>query len=275
MRHVLVRVDFFSPYSSVQYFSEHGRGPPLPPPSTLIGALAAAIYYPVEREVEPGFVSKFKYVTFWAAPYFTVENISRHFTVYSQRKKRIEVLGAAMKIATTGTADDEERKVLKNYGNIDNIDKYLEKGVEAAARAAVQTLTSPATRLETYFSDSCYVLYILDDDLAAPAGGIFRIGPKEALVAATPLEAKVERLNAREVETRFYFPAEAADAVGCQRAWMYEKPPSDPSKEPPKAYCIPHPGGNIRAEPREGWASVVVKTSDIELPALLPEYVAP
>nr|KJR73013.1 MAG: hypothetical protein TU35_08425 [Thermoproteus sp. AZ2] len=113
MRYVLVKLDFFSPYTSVPLYAEHGRGVLAPPPSTLIGALAAAYYYPEEREIPDDFVEKVKHVAFWVPPYTEVENISRHFTWLSQRKQRLLITEAALKYLSGHISDEEISKTFK------------------------------------------------------------------------------------------------------------------------------------------------------------------
>lgn len=276
MRYVLLKVDFYSPYTSVQVFAEHGRGPPVPPPSTLIGALAAPLYHPEEKwELGADLLDLVKYVTFWVPPYAVVENISRHFSIFSQRKQRAKVIGAAMRLVEGGRVADVYDD-LKNYANVRQSVEELERfGRYDVARMAVQVLLQPATRLETYFAESGYVLYVVEDKLAEVAKRVFRIGPKESLVAATPIEVRVEPLESEVVKTRFYAPEEAGSQWSkCVNVYMLERPSKNPLADL-KRYCVPEPLNDMEVEVGKGWRAVRIVGEGVELKAVLPSYAAP
>ena len=275
--YVLLRVDFYSPYTSVQFFAEHGRGVPVPPPSTLLGALAAVLYHPTEREVGEEVTKAVKYASFHVPHYYSVENISRHFTWLSQRKGRLKAVEAAMRILG-GAPLREVYDVLRNYANVRKPEELERYGAVEVARMVAQVLLSPATRLETYFADGGYLLYVVEDAKTAEAARmIYRVGPKEALVAVTPVDVeRVERLEDGVVKTRFYFPREAARTViNCVEAYMFDRPVEDPITAAPRKYCLPDPVHDIEVEPSEGWAPVKIVAEGLELFAVVPDYAAP
>jgi CRISPR-associated protein Cas5a/b/c len=267
MKYLLLKIEFFSPYSSTPLFAEHGRGLIAPPPSTLIGALAASYYYPRETEIPDTFIEKIKYVSFWVPTYTEAENISRHFTMFSQKPQRIEALKSAIDVILGEKIDEKKAKVFFNYGGL-----RKEKGqsIEAAllqlkkaglsdhdiARQVLQIFYQPATLLEVYYWDPAYIFYIIDDDtIVNRAPYIFRIGRKEGLVATTPLEIlKIEKV--RYVKTRFYLPCKALRG-GCNGIIEYmSQKPGDFSTEP---YCVPHRALHfIEDAPAEGWVGLKI-----------------
>lgn len=249
MKLALVKLKFFSPYTSVPWFLEHGRGSPVPPPSTLIGALSAVYFYPEERDIPDEFVSKVKYATFWVPPYTVAENLSRHFSAYSQRKQRLKALRAALEVARGRHVDDAVLKDLMNYGGVQETQKKLFKEGKITelelSRTVTQMLFQPATRLEVYYWGDAYALYALEEGLEELVGGIFRIGPKETLVSAWSVRIeKVEKIRDL-IKTRFYVPCRAFKE-GCEACrgqgtigFMALKPQADPLQTEPEPFCIP------------------------------------
>jgi CRISPR-associated protein Cas5a/b/c len=291
MKYILLKTEFYSPYTSVQFFAEHGSGSIVPPPSTLIGALAAVYYYPVEREIEDEFVSKVKYVTFHVPPYTVVENISRHFTLFSQRKERLKALRAAIDVVTGARElDAAVLKIFTNYGGLrlkknESVEKAFQRMRSSGmtdvdiALTAVQVLLAPATRTETYFWEPAYILYVVDDELKIEPTGIMRIGPKESIVSVTELKIKnLQRINER-IRTRFYVPVRALEGMcgTCNVIYMAQRPGGDPDKAGVEPYYVPRsaPDMSIEGSPAHGWAAVEIEAEDVTLRAIVPEYVAP
>ncbi|MEL9991469.1 MAG: CRISPR-associated protein Cas5 [Thermoproteus sp.] len=276
--YVLLRVDFYSPYTSVQFFAEHGRGVPVPPPSTLLGALAAVLYHPTEREVGEEVVEAVRYASFYVPHYQSVENISRHFTWLSQKKQRIKALKAATRLVE-GASINEVYKDLKNYANIkSSLEELRKHSPIEVARIAVQVLLMPATRLETYFAESGYLLYVIDDPkVAESARMIYRLGPKESLIAVTPLEVEnVQRIRDGAIKTRFYFPRDAArNVINCIETYMFDRPVENPLFSTPRKYCLPNPIEDMLVEPVDGWVPVQIIADGLELSAMVPEHAAP
>jgi len=309
MRYVLVELDFYSPYVSTPFFAEQGAGPPLPPPLTLVGALSAVYHYPEEVRGIPSHILKsVKYVAFWAPPYATVVNISRHFSGLSQRKERLKVLTAAEKLVS-GAVDEEVTNYVVGYSgkyryhNAEEKIKVMDAfradvetyGRYDVAKSVAQVLQQPSSVSETYFytprvsdspEDRAYVLYVLDgeleDKLAKMAGEIYRAGQKETLVAATPLSVRVEQLQSGTVRTRFYVPRGAvANSSNCRTVYMlalsdvYVIDSGDVFNSTSE-YCVPGPSGYMVVEPKRGWVGVkIVSDSGVKLEALIPEYAAP
>jgi len=306
MRYVLVELDFYSPYISTPFFAEQGAGPPLPPPLTLVGALSAAYHYPEEvRGIPPYILKSVKYVSFWAPPYATVVNTSRHFSGLSQRKQRLKVLAAAESLVKGGSTERILRDIVDHSGRYEYKRGEKEKAMRVArmeierygphevAKSITQVLLQPSALNETYFyaqsgpSDRAYVLYVLDGELEAQlarlAGEIYRVGQKEVLVAPTLLDVRVERLRRDVVYTRFYAPTRAlADRANCRTVYMVQVPidsyvvdvgnPFDAVEE----YCVPGPSGHMTATVKKGWVGVkIVAENGAELEAVVPEYAAP
>ncbi|MGC8988301.1 MAG: hypothetical protein ACP5II_07855 [Infirmifilum sp.] len=276
----LVQLDFFSPFSSVPWFAEHGRGNLAPSPSTLIGALAAVYYYPVETEIPDEFLDKVRYVTFWVPPYTEVENVSRHFSGLSQRSQRLNVLSAANNIIVKGKVDDETLNILKNYARLDREIEMFKRGEisrKELVLSATQILYQPASRLEVYYWEPAYALYVVEESLAKYVGNIFRVGSKETLVAATPLNVvKITPIGGEEkFHTRFYIPCRSLQ-MGCDACtgkgvvnYMATRPQSDPLTHEAEPYCLPlrSPMDSswlsfYSSELVDGWKAVRILTSD-------------
>ena len=281
MIYALVKLDFFSPYTSVPFLAEHGRGNIAPPPSTLIGALAAAYFYPNERDAFDELVRKVRYASFWVPPYASAENISRHFSVYSQKPQRLKVISAAMEVLRTKALSDNAIKDFRNYGGLRKPEALLSAlSPLGVAKAALQILHQPASRLEVYYYGPAYVLYVLDDEeLAKRAGYLFRIGPKEGLVSTTPLRIHSVEKHRGEVRTRFYLPARALPG-GCGEgllvSYMAWRPGGDPFNAEIEPFCLPPPSEYIElVDLADGWVPVEIKTEEGELQAVVPKHAAP
>ncbi len=279
MRYVLIRLDFFSPYTSVPFLAEHGRGNVAPPPSTLIGALAATYYYPIEKDVFEEVMERVRYVSFWVPRYTTVENISRHFTGFSQRDVRLKVIAASLKVVETKALDEKAVKVFKNYGGLSNLEGFISTYSPLdIARAALQILYQPASRLEVYYYGPAYVLYIIDNEkLAEYAKYIFRVGPKESLVAVTPVRVDEVLKHDDEVRTRFYVPVRALEGeCNYELAHMAWRPGGDPFESGVEPFCVPPAVDEMRLVAfKSGWTPVKLVTEDGEFQTVVPEDVLP
>lgn len=276
MNYLLIKLEFFSPYTSVLLYAEHGRGLLAPPPSTLIGALAAAYYHPIEREIPEEFVKKIKYAAFWVPPYTEVENISRHFTWLSQRKQRVKIIEGAVDVLTSRRRLEDVASMFKNYAKKDVL-KLREYGYsdQEIVRDSLQILFAPATRLEVYYWRPAYALYVVEDELRKYAWNIFRIGPKETLVAATPVKILgIKKAGRERTRTRFYVKVDGLSS-GCNYTvnYMLEKPGGDVGDMAP--FCIPPRDGYIEDAPADGWVGILLETEEGPFEAIVPEYVAP
>jgi len=304
MRYVLVELDFYSPYVSTPLFAEQGAGPPLPPPLTLVGALSAAYHYPEEvRGIPPYILKSVKYVSFWAPPYATVTNISRHFSGFSQKRGRLPLLSVATELVKRPHDEKAQMELVELLAKIrskkyaDAVKKDMKKyGVYDVIRREVQMFQQPSATSETYFyalrpegnyEDRAYVLYVLDgeleEELAEKAGEIYRVGQKEVLAASTLLGIRVERLQREVVQTRFYAPMGAfADISGCRAVYMlpvfadnYVLDAGDPFNAA-EGFCVPGPIGYMVGTLASGWVGVkIVAENGAELIATVPKYAAP
>jgi len=270
---VLVRLDFFSPYFAYPLYMFHGRGLVAPAPSTLVGALASLYYAPHERSDIGDFAEKVEYTTFWVPYYVEVENPARHFTGYFQKKTRLAVLH---QVLTAERLDDELiRKLDDNIRGVNAVGlKRLGAPDSAIKRAAVASLMSPGTRREIYYVESAYALYILSDDVERLPRHLYRLGQKETLVAATPVDVKI--LNGElPAKTRFYTPREAlgGDCGGGEVVYMAEKPFASPDEAQLKPYCIPKPHLDVLVTHVErGWMVVKLVSDGVALTAVVPEH---
>nr|KJR73014.1 MAG: hypothetical protein TU35_08430 [Thermoproteus sp. AZ2] len=114
----------------------------------------------------------------------------------------------------------------------------------------------------------------MDDDLEKYAWNIFRVGPKETLVAATPVKIlRVKRVEGR-VRTRFYVREDAIHECHGVINYMMEAPGGDINNLKP--YCIPPRHDELEAVPRDAeWTGVALETEEGILEAIVPEYAAP
>jgi CRISPR/Cas system-associated protein Cas5 (RAMP superfamily) len=269
----LVKLDFFSPYFSYPLYMFHGRGLAAPAPSTLIGALASLYYAPRERSDVGGFAEKVEYASFWVPYYVEVENTARHFTGYYQKKSRLAVVHQAL---TAERLDDELiRKLDDNIRGVNAAGlKRLGAPDSAIKRAAVASLMSPGTRREIYYVESAYALYILSDDVARLPRHLYRLGQKETLVAATPVDVKI--LDGElPAKTRFYTPLEAlgGDCGGGEVVYMAERPFASPDEARLKPYCVPRPHVNMSVgQVKPGWRTVELVGDGVRLTAVVPEH---
>jgi hypothetical protein len=272
---VLVRLDFFSPYFAYPLYMFHGRGLVAPAPSTLIGALASLYYAPRERSNISNFAKKVEYAVFWVpCCYVEVENPARHFTGFFQKKRRLAVLH---EVLTAERLNDElVRKLDDNIRGVNAAElKQLGEPDSAVKRAAITSLMSPGTRREVYYTEPAYALYILSDDVAHLPRHLYRLGQKETLVAATPVEVKI--LDGElPAKTRFYTPLEAlgGDCSGGEVVYMAEKPFVSPDEAQLKPYCVPKPHSDVvitRVE--RGWRAVKLVGGGTALTAVVPEHV--
>jgi len=270
---VLVRLDFFSPYFSYPLYVFHGRGLAAPAPSTLIGALASLYYAPHERSEVGGFAEKVEYASFWVPYYVEVENTARHFTGYYQKKSRLAVLHKAL---TAERLDDGLIRKLDGEMTGVNAAELRRLGAPDSAikRAAIAYFMSPGTRREVYYVEPAYALYVLSDDAAHLPRHLYRLGQKETLVAATPVDVKVLDIEL-PAKTRFYTPLEAlgGDCGGGEVVYMAERPFTSPDEARLKPYCVPKSHGNMsvgQVEP--GWRAVELVGDGVRLTAVVPEH---
>jgi CRISPR/Cas system-associated protein Cas5 (RAMP superfamily) len=271
---VLVRLDFFSPYFAYPLYMFHGRGLVAPAPSTLIGALASLYYAPHERSDVGNFAKKVEYAAFWVPRcYVEVENPARHFTGYFQKKQRLIAL---REVLAAERLNDELIRELDKYIRGVNAARLRRLGAPDSAikRAAIASLMSPGTRREVYYAESAYALYILSGDVAHLPRHLYRLGQKETLVAATPVDVKI--LNGElPAKTRFYTPLEAlgGDCSGGEVVYMAEKPFVSPDEAQLKPYCIPKPHSDVLITRVErGWMVVKLVGGGMALTAVVPEH---
>jgi len=271
---VLVRLDFFSPYFAYPLYMFHGRGLVAPALSTLIGALASLYYAPHEQSDIGDFARKVEYATFWGPRYYVeVENPVRHFTGYFQKKSRLAVLH---RVLTAEKLDDELiRELDDNIRGVNAVGlRRLGAPDSAIKRAAIASLMSPGTRREVYYAESAYALYILSDDVAHLPRHLYRLGQKETLVAATPIDVKILE-GELPAKTRFYAPLEAlgGDCIGGEVVYMAEKPFASPDEARLKPYCVPRPHLDIPiASVGQGWRVVKLVGDGVALTAVVPEH---
>jgi len=268
---VLVRLDFFSPFFAYPFYMLHGRGPVAPPPSTLIGALAAVYYAPRERGDVSELAERVRYASFYVPSYVEVENPARHFTGYVQKKQRLNLLRQAL--AAERLDADLIRRLDANIRGV-NAAKLRQLGMHDSAikRAVAAAFMSPGTRREVYYSEPAYALYVLDAEVAHLPRHIYRLGQKETLVAATPVDVEIRKAEL-PINTRFYTPLEAlGGACDGDVAYMAEKPFPSPDKARLKPYCLPRVGVGINVRLVErGWTAVRVVGDGVSLDAVLPE----
>lgn len=292
---MLVKLVFHSPYYSYPAGAEGGRGPTLPPPSTLIGALMAAylrLRGPREESPPPRLVNSIKYVYFWAPPYATTASLNTHFTWLTQRKQRLELI-RAMKIlhkAAKGAATDEElgeaARLIKNYARGPEWlgPEHLRSDPITWIANLRAILLSPWPTYETYFWGDAYVLYLVDgelEEIKRAADHVFRVGPKETLVSSDVVEVKSIRRVEGSVGTRFYLPKEVT-ASACRRVEHMLTALGDPVElvylaRQTKEFCIPPPFTDELEfyDPAPGWAGVELETEEGAFQVIVPEPYAP
>ena len=245
MRYVLARLSFYGPFFSHIAGTVSGRGPSLPPPSTLAGALLAAYYRsrgPAEAKLDKRLLETIKLAYFWAPPYAVAPNLSRHYTFLVQKKHRV----MRMK---------ESRELLS-------------------------LIFSPNPTYETYFWGDAYVLYVLDGEfergLEEAVGHIFRIGHKETLVASVPVEV-ISKRRVDMAKTRFYVPRDSTTSE-CSNVEKMLEVLGDPveliyEKHALREYCVPpqYTDEPLFCDPAPGWAAVELETEAGIMQVLLPE----
>lgn len=269
---VLVRLDFFSPFFSYPLYMFHGRGLVAPAPSALIGALAAVYYAPYERSAADEVAEMVEYASFWTPNYVEVENPARHFTGFFQRRSRLALLD---QVLSAERLDGE--LIRKLDSNIRGVNaamlKRLGEPDSAVKRAAVAALMSPGTRREVYYAGPAYALYVLKEEAAHLPRHIYRLGQKETLVAAAPVDVKIDA-SELPASTRFYTPLEALG--GCSGGEVVEmavRPFASPDEAALKPYCVPGPRTDVLvARVEEGWKAVVLKGDGVSLTAVVPEH---
>ncbi|HID05376.1 MAG TPA: type I-A CRISPR-associated protein Cas5 [Aigarchaeota archaeon] len=193
---IRVQGRFFTAFS-VSYPGQTGAPTPvpLPPPTTLVGALSASIAR-VRREPETSIKGG------------------------SLSSRAVELLDA-VKYATLGVRDrhaipfqDLSRFLMAPYQQR----AYLHFSALAFGRVSAMLLR---------FS----VLYFVDsgrsEDLAKMAWGILTLGNKESLVSVDEVEVlPVEVVDADEAETIYYAPARLADPLrSCKTTYMWPLTP--------------------------------------------------
>lgn len=291
--YLLVKLVFHSPYYSYPAGAEGGRGPTLPPPSTLIGALMAAylrLKGVVEAEPPPQMLNSVKYAYFWAPPYSVTANLNTHFTWLAQRKQRLELIKAMRILSRSEAATEEELKeavrIIKNLarGPKELEPEHLRSDPYYWLAKLRAMLLSPWPTYETYFWGDAYALYILDgevEELKKAAGHIYRVGPKETLVSSSLVKVKAVKRVGGVVGTRFYVPREATVSV-CQRVEYMLPTLGDPVElmymaKAAREFCLPAPytGELEYFEPEQGWAGVELETDEGVFQVVVPERYAP
>ncbi|MEM0368802.1 MAG: type I-A CRISPR-associated protein Cas5a [Desulfurococcaceae archaeon] len=216
---------------------------PLPPPTTLAGALAYS-YLRVKQFtefVDEGFspvvrvLDKILYATAGAEGWMPSRDTERIYQLIYQRKERWNNLELAYTVGVRGNM--------------------------------------------YYVNDELYLFYVLTDEkLAKHAHGIIRMGRKENLVSVEEvvieeLEKVAQPKDVRDFTTYFYFPEEVAVCADCD---ILEMPKL--SKGNFKSgvvvpvmgrYCISRVFGAVRGKLKSNGA--IVKISGLEIP--LPEQV--
>ena len=202
----LVKMQTFSPISiavPLTYLSSPVY--PLPPQTTLLGALAYPLLRNSPKELEQSCSPTVKlldhvvYATAGAEGYTITRTIERMYnTVYQKSSRWIE-------------ADKAEATP---------IDRKGEKGGEKLRWGIL------ATGYVTYLNNSLYILYISKSiDILQYVYGITRIGKKEGLVSVE--EVLIDEANkyidasATKAETIFYVPRHLAE---CYPAKVYSMP---------------------------------------------------
>lgn len=291
--YLLVKLVFHSPYYSYPAGAEGGRGPTLPPPSTLIGALMAAylrLRGPREGDPPTSLVNSVKYAYFWAPPYSTTASLNTHYTWLTQRKSRLELIEAMKILGKTveGTATEEELRkavsAIKNYGRgpRDLQPEHLKSDPHSWIAKLRAMLFSPWPTYETYFWGDAYALYIIEDEeLKEAANYIFRVGPKETLVSSRVVEVRSAREVKGSVATRFYIPKEATVSA-CRRVEHMLTSLGDPVEliyieRRAKEFCLPTPytGELEYYDPAPGWVGVELGTDEGVFQVVVPEGYAP
>lgn len=257
---MLVKLDFFSPFVSKPAFLEHGAGPTLPPPTTLLGALGAVAVRPEERFYAP----RADFVLFWAPPYTEGVGLYRHYTFMTQKPGRLKKLPKAIEAVLRGREDE-----------------VVESGM--TARDLIQNFLGVGSRREVYFWAPAYLL-VSGGEAEKLVPYIYRVGQKEGLVAATPLKFTAEDLGVMEVKTRFYIPAGWASectavpyygqtTAQCREEFFFDPRLGLNAERQP--FYVPPPMGYIRVRPAEGYTAVkIVPEVGEELYALLPKEYA-
>jgi hypothetical protein len=180
-------------------------------------------------------------------------------------------------VLTAERLDDELIRELDS--NITGVNaaglKRLGAPDSAIKRAAIAYFMSPGTRREVYYVESAYALYILSDDVARLPRHLYRLGQKETLVAATPVDVKI--LDGElPAKTRFYTPLEAlgGNCDGGEVVYMAEKPFASPDEAQLKPYCVPtKPHFDVLvARVERGWKVVKLVGDGVVLTAVVPEH---
>ncbi|MEM0484134.1 MAG: hypothetical protein QW434_05490 [Pyrobaculum sp.] len=293
--YLLVKLVFHSPYYSYPAGAEGGRGPTLPPPSTLIGALMAAylrLRKPTEDEPPPHLVSSIKYAYFRAPPYATTASLNTHFTWLAQRKQRLELIRAMGILNKTviGAATEEElreaAKIIINYarGPKELGPAHLRSDPYSWMARLRAMLFSPWPTYETYFWGDAYVLYLIDselEDIKQAANHIFRVGPKETLVSSSVVEVKSVKIVDGSVGTRFYVPRDATTSA-CRRIEHMLTTLGDPIElmymtKQTQVFCLPAPYTEELEfyDPAPGWVGVELETDNGTFQVIVPVRYAP
>ncbi|MHB9301897.1 type I-A CRISPR-associated protein Cas5a [Thermofilum pendens] len=176
---VLVELEARFPISvSIPFVLTSSDSYPLPPPTTLVGALAY--------------------------PYLRVKGqYSEYLDGFSPAKELLgKVVYASAGVASMYTVSRTVERVLQapylQPHNLRSVDMFYTVG----------------TRMLVY-TDALYAFYVVNDpDLVKCAYGIFRLGRKESLVSVSKVVAEpLDKVLSYETEacTRFYFPKKISD----------------------------------------------------------------
>lgn len=215
---------------------------PLPPPTTLVGALA----YPYLRKISNS----------------EVELVGGR--PYSPARK---LLGKVLYASAGAEGYSVSRDVERVFQAI-----YLRR--EYWGRAEM-LYTIGVRGVIYYLDDNLYLLYVVSDrSLADYAYGIVRLGRKESIVTVEDviiekIEDVVKAVGRGSFKTIFYYPIRVA--TGCQEgAYIVHMPKLSEvnftSTKLPETeeYCVPR--GVVASELREGGALVSIGELDIPVP---------
>ncbi|WP_338602882.1 hypothetical protein V6M85_03160 [Sulfolobus tengchongensis] len=271
---VVVEVEFFSNFSLLPPLVVQSQGYPVPPPTTLVGALAYPYFRLQGREVDGEYSiakklvedKKVLYASFYSPLYVVNNEIERVFTLFVQKKERLR------KIKDTNKIIECIKKLSSDKDYVEKYLKYLElismssqkkdenlKKLENELKNVVKecfdylydsfsNAYSIGSRSSVYYGGSAYIAYIITDpEIIKYSYGIVRVGRKESLVYVKDVSVyslkDIIDTESDRVKTRFYFPVSLAiNYFNCEK---YDLPilninnyKSNPSPET-NEFCVP------------------------------------
>lgn len=232
---ILVEVGFFGNFSLLPPLVLQSSGYPVPPPTTLVGALAYPYFrrYGVENEGNYSIAKKLieekkvLYASFWTPLYISQNDLERVFSIAVQKSSRLGYLRKIPEIVECLKKLSSDPQYFANYSLCNSKDKSKDKrkriSNEEKKKACdkvkdcvkyindgLKNAYGVGVRSSVYFADSAYLAYIVTDkDLVKFAYGISRIGRKESIVYIKDVNIyKFDEIlvNKDDIETRFYFP---------------------------------------------------------------------